>query len=195
VPRLSGAAAAAIGLAIGCGSAPPPRPVAAETAPPSEGAAIEAPPGDSPQLEQIAAASPRTTVRGARFVVPAGWRLVTSGMITVLDVDGEDVHVAIVDADGADAHAAVASAWGLYRSTPMPALAASGTGGRSAKGWDELAVFWLDAAPAGAVPTRSAMAMRADAAWTVVIVDAPGLSATREAEIARITDSLRPPPS
>jgi hypothetical protein len=174
-----------LGLVVACGGTPPaparPAPVAA---PPAAGPAEVA--ADGPQHERIAVDERRTTARGTAYLAPAGWRLITSGLITILDVEGADVQIAIVDADGADADAAVASAWGLFRSSPPPAGATRVDGGVK-RGWDERVTFRHP--DAGRLITADAL--RRDAAWTVVILDqAPGVTAERASQAVSVISSV-----
>jgi hypothetical protein len=171
-------------LACGGTQTAPSPPAPAVTAPPATGPAEVA--ADGPKHERIAVDEPRTTARGTAYVAPAGWRLITSGLITILDVEGADLQIAIVDADGADADAAVASAWGLFRSSPRPAGATRVDGGAS-RGWDERVTFRHP--DAGRLITFDAL--RRDGAWTVVILDqAPGVPTARASQAVQVLNSL-----
>ena len=173
-------------LACGGTSTAPatPAPAPAETAPPATGPAEVA--ADGPKHERIAADEPRKTARGVEYIAPAGWRLITSGLITILDVEGADVQIAIVDADGADVDAAVSSAWGLFRSSPPPAGATRVAGGVQ-RGWDERVTFRHP--DAGRLITADAL--RREGAWTVVILDqAPGIPTARASQAVQVLNSL-----
>jgi hypothetical protein len=173
-------------IVIACGGAKPPPAEPAVVAPPADGPAEVAAPGSGPSHEPIAADEPRKTARGVPYVAPAGWRLITSGLITILDVEGADVQVAIVDADGADADAAVASAWQLFRSTPPPSGATPVTDAVQ-RGWDRRVSYRYP--DEGRLVTADAL--QRGGVWTVVILEqAAGIPRERASQAVQILNSL-----
>ncbi len=141
--------------------------------------------------ETLTIDTPRATVAGATFVVPAGWSSATAPSSVILSPPEPDTHVAIIDVHAADAASALAAAWAAYRpdskrpmklSSPIPAR----------NGWDERRRFDYETSPNERAVVE-ALAYRAGAAWTVVIFE--GTEPTfekRDAPISLIVQSLRP---
>jgi CubicO group peptidase (beta-lactamase class C family) len=134
----------------------------------------------------FAAFAPRAT-----FTVPAGWAIVTGKDLVILEPPETDTHVIIFDSQATDASAAVADAWAAFKPektwpqklvTPLPAR----------KGWEERQVFDYETSPNERVIVQ-AIAMRANGAWTVLIMDGSEPTAEkRGAPISLIIQSLRP---
>lgn len=73
------------------------------------------PPQNAPPPEKLAADTPKTTVKGAGFIAPAGWTFRVKGAATILEAPEGDSFIALVDVDADTADAAVAAAWAAYR--------------------------------------------------------------------------------
>jgi CubicO group peptidase (beta-lactamase class C family) len=141
--------------------------------------------------ERLTAETPRVTTGGATFTVPSGWSIVTGKNLVILEPPEIDTHIAIVDSQAVDATAAVAAAWAVYKPeakrslklvTPRPARS----------GWEDRQVFDYETSPNERAVVQ-VLALRAGAAWTVVILD--GREPTfekRAAPISLILQSLRP---
>jgi CubicO group peptidase (beta-lactamase class C family) len=139
----------------------------------------------------LAADTPSATPGGATFTVPAGWAIVTGKDLVILEPPETDTHVIIFDSQATDASAAVADAWAAFKPektwpqklvTPLPAR----------KGWEERQVFDYETSPNERVIVQ-AIAMRANGAWTVLIMDGSEPTAEkRGAPISLIIQSLRP---
>jgi hypothetical protein len=146
-------------------------------------------PSAAPQ--RLAADTPSATPGGATFTVPAGWAIVTGKDLVILEPPETDTHVIIFDSQATDASAAVADAWAAFKPektwpqklvTPLPAR----------KGWEERQVFDYETSPNERVIVQ-AIAMRANGAWTVLIMDGSEPTAEkRGAPISLIIQSLRP---
>lgn len=87
--------------------------------------------------EPLAADTPRTTVEGNGFIVPAGWSIRTAGPAVILTAPEGGSHVALVDVTAKDADAAVAAAWAAYDpKARWPLKLASDRAKRD--GWDQI---------------------------------------------------------
>ena len=141
--------------------------------------------------QRVSADTPQVTPAGTTFKVPAGWSIETGKNIVVLTPPETDTHIAIVDSQGGDAQAAVAAGWEAYKPgktwplklvTPRPAR----------EGWDERLVFDYESSPNERAAVQ-AIALRAQSAWTVVILDGKDPTVEkRGAPIGLIFGSLRP---
>jgi len=141
--------------------------------------------------ERLASDTPRATPAGATFTAPSGWSATAKASAVVLDAPERDSHVAIVDVRAADASAAVAAAWAAYRPNAKRPLKLS-TPTTARFGWDERRVFDYETSPNERAVVQ-AVALRAGAAWTVLIVD--GTEPTfekRASQLGLIAQSLRP---
>src|SRR5215472_14319266 len=141
--------------------------------------------------ERLAANTPKVTPGGTTFTVPTGWSIATGKSLVILEPPETDTHVAIVDSQAADAKAAVTAAWAAYNpGFKRPLKLVTPRPGR--QGWDERQVFDYETSPNERAVVQ-AVASRAGAAWTVVLLD--GSEATfekRAAPIGIILQSLRP---
>jgi len=155
-------------------------------------------PGASPQAaetksaeERITTDTPRETPGGATFTVPAGWSIATGKDMVVLEPPETDTHIAIIDTLAVDARAAVAAGWAAYKpDAKRPLKLVTPNPGR--EGWDERQTFDYETSP-NERAVVAAIAVRAGATWTVVILD--GSEPTfekRDAPIGLILESLRP---
>lgn len=141
--------------------------------------------------EHLAEDAQRVTSGGARFTAPAGWSIVTTANMVVLEPPEGDSHIVLVDSKAADAKSAVESAWATYKpgfkrplklTTPAPAR----------EGWDERQSFNYETSPNERVVV-AAIALRAGKSWTVALLD--GTQPTfekRSAPITLVLESLRP---
>lgn len=149
----------------------------------------QSPPQAAP--ERVSADSPRSTVGGATFTLPAGWSITAGQKLVTLDPPETDTHIVIFDAQAPDAKTAVESAWAAYKPgskrpvklvTPRPPH----------EGWEERQVFDYETSPNERAVVE-ALALRAGTAWTVVILD--GTEPTvekRSAPINLVFGSIRP---
>jgi hypothetical protein len=139
-----------------------------------------------------AADTPGKTASGIAYTQPKDWAVTAQGATTIFVAPEENLSIAVVDGGAAPtAQAAAAKAWSLYKpsATRPVRLATAGAGG---DGWDERVSIAYETSPSERA-TVSALAMRAGASWTVVIID--GAEATmnkRGAAAALIERSLRP---
>ena len=139
----------------------------------------------------MSANTPSATPGGATFTAPAGWSVVTRESSVVLEPPETDSHVAIVDVQAADADAAVAAAWKIYKPEAKRPLKLA-TDLPTRNGWEQRRVYNYETSPNERVGVQ-AVAFRAGAAWTVLIIDGtePTLE-RRAAPIGLVVQSLRP---
>ena len=144
-----------------------------------------------PPAGRISADTPSATPGGATFTAPAGWSVVTRESSVVLEPPETDSHVAIVDVQAADADAAVAAAWKIYKPDAKRPLKLA-TDLPTRNGWEQRRVYNYETSPNQRVGVQ-AVAFRAGAAWTVLIIDGtePTLE-RRAAPIGLVVQSLRP---
>src|SRR4029077_21287331 len=141
--------------------------------------------------EQLTADTPRVTAAGASFTVPAGWSIVTSKSVVILQPPEPDTHIAIVDTQATDAAGAVAAGWAAYKPEhkwPVKVVTAR----PPREGWEDRQVFDYETSPNERAVVQ-AIALRAGSTWTAVILD--GKEPTfekRNAPIGLIIQSLRP---
>ena len=164
---------------------PPP----AETKPPPP----DRPPGESPKQEQLTADTPRTTGAGVTFTAPAGWKIIASGQISVLEPPEPDSQVAIVDALGAkNSEEAVAIAWKLHRSDFKRKLRLA-TDQPPKDGFTNIRGFDYEVSP-HAHRLDGAVAMQHGTMWLAIVYDVS--QATLEKRVAQFglfVQSVRPP--
>lgn len=141
--------------------------------------------------ERVEIETPRTSPGGTTFTVPAGWSIETGKNMVTLTPPEPDTHIVVVDAHGTDANSAVAFAWAEYKpKAQRPLKLAAPRPGR--EGWDERQIFDYETSPNERAVVQ-ALALRAGANWTVVILD--GTEPTfgkRYAPLSLILGSLRP---
>jgi CubicO group peptidase (beta-lactamase class C family) len=140
---------------------------------------------------RMAADTPVATPGGATFTAPAGWSVVMRDASVVLETPEPDSHVAIVDVQAADADAAVRTAWKIYKPEASRPLKIA-TDRPARNGWTERRVYEYETSPNERAVVQ-AVAYRAGAAWTVLIID--GTEPTferRAAPLGLIAQSLRP---
>jgi CubicO group peptidase (beta-lactamase class C family) len=156
--RTSVAALAALVVGSCSRSTPPPRAV--------DAARVAAPP---PKPETLTADTPRTTVRGNRFIAPAGWSIVTRGSATIVEAPEGDSRIALVDVDATDPDSAVAAAWAAYRpDRPWPLK--STTPDSDGDGWTDKRTYAYQTSP-NERRSVAAGSLRHDKAWSVWIYD------------------------
>lgn len=141
--------------------------------------------------EPLAADTPRTTVEGNGFIVPAGWSIRTAGPAVILTAPEGGSHVALVDVTAKDADAAVAAAWAAYDpKARWPLKLASDRAKRD--GWDQIRGYGYGTS-ANDERTVSVQAFRSGERWTVAIYDvADAVGEKRESQIDLIYQRLWP---
>lgn len=150
------------------------------------------PPAPEPASETVATDTPKATTGGATFIAPAGWSIAVRGTATILTPPEGDSHLALVDVEAKNADQAVALAWAAYSpegkrwplklSTPAPAK----------EGWDEIQSYDYQTSP-NEKRAIGATALRANNAWTVVLVDfAQGVAEKRGSQIGVALGQLLP---
>ncbi len=141
---------------------------------------------------RAAADAPGKTGSGVAYVQPKDWALVANGAVTVFAAPEADLEIAVVDVGAAaTAQAAAAKAWSLYKPASNRAVRLTAPGA-AADGWDERVSFVYETSP-GERREVAAIAMRKDAAWTVLIVDGADATMNKRAAAAGLIEgSLRP---
>jgi CubicO group peptidase (beta-lactamase class C family) len=156
--RTSVVALAALVVGSCSRSAPPPGP--------TDSARAATPP---PRPETLTADTPRTTVRGASFVAPAGWSILTRGNATVLEAPEGDSRLALVDVEAQDPDGAVAAAWAAYRpDRPWPLKATTPDSDKD--GWTDQRTYEYQTSP-NERRSVAAGTKRHGRDWTVWIYD------------------------
>ncbi len=135
--------------------------------------------------------SPRATPAGTTFTAPAGWSMRTAPNMVVLNSPEGDSHIAIVDVEAPDAGPATATAWKTYRADARWPLKVSAKQAPR-NGWTERHLLQYETSP-NERATVFALASRAGAGWTVVIIDASDMTfEKRGSQFRLVTNSLRP---
>jgi CubicO group peptidase (beta-lactamase class C family) len=132
-----------------------------------------------------------TTSSGATFMAPREWSVTSAAQKILLAPPEADSQLVLVDVQAADAAAAVAAGWASYRADARRPLRIT-TPQVPYNGWEERHVFNYETSP-NEKAVVYALAWRAGAGWTVVIVEAS--SATfqkRNAAFSLTIGSLRP---
>ena len=150
-----------------------------------------APPASKPVAEEIASNSPRSTPGGATFTAPAGWSMLPGDSFVILQPPEKDTRIVLADVSAKDADAAVAAAWKAYKpGATRPLRVATDRPARN--GWDQRRVYDYETSP-NERATVYAIAYRAGAAWTVLIVDGTDMTMEkRAAPTSLLIQSLRP---
>ena len=151
---------------------------------------------DSQSSVRLAADTQQATSGGAVFTAPSGWSIRTSGSLVVLDPPETDSHLVIVDVkavdvNATDADSAAKAAWIAWKPDfKRPLKVATPAAPRD--GWEERKNFSYETSPNERAIVQAA-ALRADSAWTVVLIDAtePTLE-KRASPFSLIIQSLRP---
>ncbi len=141
--------------------------------------------------EVMVADTPRTTVTGNGFVVPAGWAVWVSGPATIVEGPEADSWIALVDVQAKDAEAAVALAWDAYkpdkkwqveRAIDVP----------DRDGWTRGKQYTYQTSP-NEKRLVAAGALFANDGWTVVVIDvAEATASKRGGQIGVLFDRLLP---
>ena len=135
--------------------------------------------------------TPLVTPAGATFTAPSGWSVVSRDAMIVLQPPEPDSRVALVDVQASDADAAVQAGWKIYKPDAKRPLKLA-TDRPARNGWEQRRVYDYETSPNERAVVQ-AVAYRAGAAWTVLIVD--GTEPTferRAAPLSLVAQSLRP---
>jgi CubicO group peptidase (beta-lactamase class C family) len=142
----------------------------------------------SPQHED--AGSPAVTPAGATFTLPAGWTMARKGQVLVLGAPEPGLEYVLVDVEAADAAAAVAAGWRAFDPDFKLTLDVE-LPQRPRNGWVDRHVFRYQLPP-GEKRKVTAFVQRAGNTWQVGLIRNGTVAAKRDAEINRVTTSLRP---
>jgi len=122
------------------------------------------------QAVRMTSDTPQKTPAGAAFTAPTDWTVARGARTVTLTAPEGDSRIVLVDGTGKDAGEAVASAWAAYKADfkrplkaqlPQPAI----------DGWEERQAFTYETSPNERLNVQ-AIAARAGASWTVIILDA-----------------------
>ena len=132
-------------------------------------------------------------VSGAIYSAPEDWTKSAQGPATVFVSPEKDLSLAIVNIDSApDARAAAAKAWAAYKPATDERAVRLVTPGAAGDGWDERAHISYETSPTEKMVV-SALVMRKDREWTVMITDGADTTANkRYAALSIMEQSLRP---
>ncbi len=110
-----------------------------------------------------------TTVEGATFMAPAGWRILVRGPATIIEAPEGDSHMALVDVHAKDADAAAAAAWAAYRPDAKWPLKTS-TDVANKDGWTDARWYVYQTSPNEKRDVEVVVRHAGDV-WTAVIYD------------------------
>ena len=145
----------------------------------------------APASEVRGADTQRTTVEGARFVAPDGWRLETRGPATILESPERNSHIALVYLHAADADRAVGAAWAAYRPDVKWPLKVT-TDLPDKDGWTAMRKYTYQTSPTERRDVEANARLKGDI-WTVVLSDMDqGVAEKRLAQVALIYSRLFP---
>jgi hypothetical protein len=145
----------------------------------------------APAGEVLAADTQRTTVEGAQFVAPAGWRIETRGPATIFESPEGNSHIARVYVHAADADRAVAAAWAAYRpDVTWPLKVTNDFPDKD--GWADIREYTYQTSP-NEKRDVEANARRKGDIWTVILSDMDqDVAEKRLAQVALIYSRLFP---
>ena len=135
--------------------------------------------------------TPATDGDGNTFIAPDGWKLATSGAMTVLTSPEGDANLALVDVSAASSDAARDAAWKLYKpDARWPVLASNDVPDRD--GWTRGKAYQYQTSPNEKRVVRAATRFANDR-WCVVLVDfAAATAEKRGGQIGKIFNRLYP---
>ena len=144
----------------------------------------------APLLAQPATAG--KTAAGVSYAPPEGWSALSTAEATIFAAPEADLDIAVVDVgQAADAQTAAARAWAIYKPRAARTVRLVTTGAPG-EGWDERVSVDYETSPSERAE-RSALALRAGQAWTVLIVNgAASTLGKRQAAASVLQQSLRP---
>lgn len=123
-----------------------------------------------PEMQVLPADTARTTRDGNGFIAPAGWSLLDSGSMTLLQSPEGDSRIALIDVGTTpDADAAVAAAWAQYDAGAKWPLKLDSDRARR-DGWEQIRSYSYQASTDDP-RVIGAQALRHGQRWTVVILD------------------------
>ncbi|WP_246623350.1 serine hydrolase domain-containing protein [Sphingomonas colocasiae] len=136
--------------------------------------------------------TPGKTASGISYTQPRDWTMTVKGSATIFAAPEANLNIAVVDAGEAEsAQAAAAKAWAAYRPDAARTVRLVSPAARG-DGWDERVGIAYETSP-NERATVSALALRKDKGWTVVITDGAESTANkRSAATSVIQGSLRP---
>jgi CubicO group peptidase (beta-lactamase class C family) len=135
---------------------------------------------------------PGTTLAGTSFTQPKDWTITIEGPVTVFSAPESDLDVAVVEVGAATgARDAAAKAWSLYDPDEDRRVRLT-TPAAPADGWAERVNISYQTSPAEQAVV-SALSLRRDEAWTVLIVYGSQATANkRSAAVSLAQQALRP---
>jgi CubicO group peptidase (beta-lactamase class C family) len=142
--------------------------------------------------EAAPADTPGTTLAGTSFTQPKDWSSTIEGPVTVFSAPEGDLEIAVVEIGAArDARDAAAKAWSLYDPDENRKVRLT-TPAAPVNGWDERVNISYETSPAEQAVV-SALSLRRDEAWTVLIVYGSQATANkRSAAVSLAQQALQP---
>jgi CubicO group peptidase (beta-lactamase class C family) len=141
--------------------------------------------------ETVATDTPRTTVAGNSFVVPAGWSVWVKGPATIVEAPEGDSRIALVDVTAKSAEDALELAWAAYKpnrtwklevTMPLP----------DGNGWTQGKQYGYQTSPNEKRSVNAAAAFANDV-WTIVLVDiAQATGEKRGSQLGVVLGNLLP---
>lgn len=142
--------------------------------------------------EVMAQDTPRTTVAGNAFVVPAEWSVRVSGQATIVEAPEGGSYVWIVDLpDARDADDAVTKAWTLYKGK-VPYQLLQSREVPDTDGWSKIKGYGYVVSP-NEQRAVGANARFANGVWTVILFDMnEGVAEKRGSQIGKMLGNFLP---
>lgn len=141
--------------------------------------------------ETLASDTPRATIEGNTFIVPAGWTLTQRGAITELTLPEGDSHVVLMDVRAKDGDAALAATWAAYQpdfKRPLKVSAPS----PDRDGWSNIKSYSYLTSPSEKRDV-GALVRSANGIFTVIVYDvAEATAEKRGAQIGLLLGKLLP---
>jgi CubicO group peptidase (beta-lactamase class C family) len=179
-------------LLVACSSSPKPA-TAPSTPPPATPAADQptARPAPAAAAKVMSGDTPAADSDGNAFIAPDGWKLATSGTMTVLTSPEGDSNVALVDVSADSNDAARDAAWKVYKpDARWPLLSSSDVPERD--GWTKGKVYQYQTSP-NEKRTVQVVPRFANGRWCVVLLDLSDATAEkRGGQLGKIFNHFYP---
>ena len=133
-----------------------------------------------------------STPRGISFTAPPEWTLKTTSRACILQAPEDDIKLALVDVVAENADQAVTEAWPVL-ATDFKRILVNCQSLPARDGWDEVKNYGYEVSVNERM-TISAMALRKEKTWTVVLFfGSDAAFERRKAEVRVVTGGVRPP--
>ena len=145
----------------------------------------------APSVEKVDVDTPKTTVAGHRFILPAGWSMSVRGQATLLTPPEGGSTIALVDVQAKDADHAVTLGWQTYDPGKKYTVKVA-TGAADHDGWSEIRGYEYQVSP-NEKRAIGAQAMYANGGWLVIVLDvALNVAEKRGSQLGLVFGKLLP---